>query len=104
MTPRGVINVIGAALSVLCAAGTYAQRASFQGIGDLPGGVFQSRALAGSSDGTVVGTSVAATGFLAYRWTENEGMRDLGPLPPVKETTTGPPPPIAAILSWADAY
>ena len=56
---------------------------SFTGIGDLPGGDFQSTATAVSGDGSVVVgySSNSATGFEAFRWTEAEGIVGLGDLP-----------------------
>ena len=54
---------------------------SFQGIGDLPGGEFQSYGFAVSADGsTVVGTSRSAFGDEAFRWTRAGGMQPLGGL------------------------
>src|SRR5215208_1276755 len=59
---------------------------SFQGLGDLPGGTFQSYANAVSDDGsTVVGfsssASSSASGWEAFRWTSGGGMVGLGDLP-----------------------
>lgn len=58
--------------------------ASFQGLGDLPGGIFSSRAEAVSGDGmTVVGSSRSSTSSSsheAFRWTQAEGMVALGDL------------------------
>jgi probable HAF family extracellular repeat protein len=55
---------------------------SFQGLGDLSGGDFDSRALAISGDGSaVVGWSMSASGLEAFRWTAEEGMVGLGDLP-----------------------
>lgn len=43
--------------------------ASFQGVGDLPGGATNSHAYAVSADGsTVVGSSVSSNGIEAFRW------------------------------------
>lgn len=68
-----------------------AKRASFQGLGDLPGGTFSSTALDVSADGsTVVGSSViepvpedmlGEDTSEAFRWTEDGGMQGLGDLP-----------------------
>jgi uncharacterized membrane protein len=45
-------------------------------LGDLPGGDFESRALAVSGDGTVVvGESATALGMQAFRWTVESGMQ-----------------------------
>lgn len=61
---------------------------SFQGLGDLAGGPYYSRALAISDDGvTVVGHSRSATSQTghnnneAFMWTEATGMAGLGDLP-----------------------
>jgi probable HAF family extracellular repeat protein len=53
------------------------------GLGDLPGGIFSSRAEAVSGDGSaVVGFSYSANGVEAFRWTTASGtMTPLGDLP-----------------------
>lgn len=57
-------------------------KATFQGLGDLPGGIFESIAKGISSDGViVVGTAKTEKGDQAYRWTEEDGMISLGNLP-----------------------
>ncbi len=59
-----------------------AKAASFQGLGDLPGGTFGSRALGVSADGlTVVGWSSITSGNEAFHWTSGGGMVGLGDLP-----------------------
>ncbi len=56
--------------------------ASFQGLGDLPGGNFGSYATGVSADGSVVvGASYSASGREAFRWTAAGGMVGLGDLP-----------------------
>lgn len=51
------------------------------GLGELAGGSFYSEALSISGDGSViVGQSISANGFEAFRWTESEGMVGLGDL------------------------
>ncbi len=56
--------------------------ASFQGLGDLPGGDFSSTALGISADGsTIVGSGTTASGEQAFRWTKDAGMVSLGNLP-----------------------
>jgi probable HAF family extracellular repeat protein len=51
----------------------------FMGLGDLPGGTFDSSSWAVSADGsTVVGESVSASGYEAFRWTSAGGMLGLG--------------------------
>ncbi|MEN8161137.1 MAG: HAF repeat/PEP-CTERM domain-containing protein, partial [Myxococcota bacterium] len=54
--------------------------ASFQRLGDLPGGAFLSRAHAVSSDGVVVGTSRSERNVEAFRWEAASGMVGLGDL------------------------
>lgn len=50
-------------------------------LGDLPGGTFDSEALGLSDDGsTVVGSSDAASGREAFRWTVSTGIAGLGDL------------------------
>ena len=63
-----------------------AQTASFQGLGDLPGGNFFSLAYDVSADGAVVvgRSQIAASGSIAYeafQWTADGGMVGLGYLP-----------------------
>ena len=49
--------------------------ASFQGLGDLPGGIVESHATGVSGNGAiVVGQSDSANGFEAFRWTAFGGM------------------------------
>src|SRR4030042_5948226 len=56
--------------------------ASFEGLGDLPGGSFSSYAQGVSGDGSVVvGSSTAASGEQAFRWTPSTGIGSLGNLP-----------------------
>ena len=56
--------------------------ASFQGLGDLPGGAFSSQASGVSDDGAVVvGTGTTAAGEQAFHWTAGTGMVSLGNLP-----------------------
>jgi len=58
-----------------------AQTASFQGVGDLPGGTVESAAYAVSADGrTIVGSSVSSNGVEAFRWRDGV-MTGLGSLP-----------------------
>jgi probable HAF family extracellular repeat protein len=58
-------------------------QATFQGLGDPPGGLVLSEATAVSADGqVVVGVSVVAGDTAqAFRWTEASGMVGLGDLP-----------------------
>ncbi len=56
--------------------------ASFQGLGDLPGGDFYSYALDISGDGSVVvGASHGSMSLEAFRWTKSNGIQSLGALP-----------------------
>jgi probable HAF family extracellular repeat protein len=65
----------------LAAAPAFAQTATFQGLGDLPGGTFQSAAYAVSSDGSVIaGDSNWSSNHEAFRWTSGRGMVGLGDL------------------------
>jgi probable HAF family extracellular repeat protein len=53
----------------------WTREAGMIGLGDLPGGRFESGATAVSSDGNViVGNSHTEDGTLAFRWTESDGM------------------------------
>ncbi|WP_262382229.1 hypothetical protein [Microcystis aeruginosa] len=59
-----------------------AQAASFQGLGDLPGGIFNSQAYGVSANGSVVvGRGNSANGFEASRWTQETGMVGVGNSP-----------------------
>jgi uncharacterized membrane protein len=60
--------------------------ATFQGLGDIPGGAFGSRAVAVSADGSIVvgsGNQLVAPAPVveAFRWTAEGGMQGLGDLP-----------------------
>jgi probable HAF family extracellular repeat protein len=69
-------------LSFTIAQNCFSQQASFQGLGDLPGGRFESVAHGVSADGSVVvGTAMTASGKQAFRWTQSTGMVSLGNLP-----------------------
>ena len=55
--------------------------AGMVGLGDLPGGSFQSAAFAASSDGSVVvGLGYSELGEEAFRWTSDGNMIGLGDL------------------------
>ena len=57
------------------------QAANFTGLGDFPGGSFNSAALEISADGTtVIGRGHSARGREAFRWTSEMGMTVLGVL------------------------
>jgi probable HAF family extracellular repeat protein len=52
------------------------------GLGDLPGGLFESHSEGISRDGSIiVGGGASAAGYEAFRWTPNGGMVGLGDLP-----------------------
>lgn len=56
--------------------------AGIVGLGDLPGGLFNSMATDVSTDGSVIaGYSYGAAGREAFRWTQASGMVGLGDLP-----------------------
>ncbi|HUT30057.1 MAG TPA: hypothetical protein VMX13_09720 [Sedimentisphaerales bacterium] len=61
-----------------------AKAASFEGLGDLPGGMLfsdvNSHCISGNGS-VVVGRSHSASGYRAFRWTASGGMQDLGDLP-----------------------
>lgn len=58
-----------------------AQKASFEAIGDLPGGAFNSSVKGVSDDGRViVGYATDSSGEKAFRWTSQTGMVVLGNL------------------------
>ena len=61
---------------------SFSQHASFQGLGDFPGGEFNSSTKAVSADGSVIiGYGTTASGEQAFRWTQSTGMVSLGNLP-----------------------
>jgi probable HAF family extracellular repeat protein len=69
-------------VTMLAVSPSFADLATFQGLGDLPGGTFDSRAHGISADGsTVIGSSMSASGTEAFRWTLGGGMIGLGDLP-----------------------
>ncbi len=77
---KAVLLALSVLLSLLPAA--QAQTASFTGLGDLPGGDFDSQAYSVSADGSVVvGKGKTVNGDAAFRWTEAGGMVGLGDLP-----------------------
>ena len=77
---KAVLLALSVILSLLPAA--QAQTASFTGLGDLPGGDFDSQAYSVSADGSVVvGKGKTVNGDAAFRWTEAGGMVGLGDLP-----------------------
>ncbi len=77
---RLIFSITATTLSALTTP--VAAQPSFQGIGDLAGGIFQSRANGVSADGSVVvGQGRTASGDRAFRWTSLGGMTSLGILP-----------------------
>lgn len=76
MKSKSILVVV--VLSFYLVSRSFATTASFQGLGDLPGGIFESRAYDVSSDGAVVvGNSQSASGQKAFRW-ENGVITNLG--------------------------
>ncbi|MEL7473223.1 MAG: hypothetical protein AAGK04_07895 [Planctomycetota bacterium] len=70
-----------AALSLSFISATVVAQATFTGLGDLPGGVSESRAFGVNADGSVVvGLSRSSTGIEAFRWTSVSGIDGLGDL------------------------
>src|SRR5262249_16768436 len=80
----------GHAIAVAIITSAFTLRgASFQGLGDLPGGTFFSYATAVSADGTVVvGASKSTNGTEAFRWSAPTGMVGLGVLPGTNFSST----------------
>ena len=70
---------IGVVLALACGAPA-AATPSFTGLGDVAGGVFNSRANAISGDGQwVVGNATGASGPVAFRWSLATGLEEIGP-------------------------
>ena len=66
---------------LLCSGSPVLGQVSFQGLGDLPGGINNCDAVVVSRDGsTVGGYSYSAAGQEAFRWTRQTGMVGLGDL------------------------
>lgn len=60
----------------------WTQATGMVGLGDLPGGFFNSTAYGISQDGsTIVGDSTSGSGQEAFKWTQSGGMVGLGDLP-----------------------
>jgi uncharacterized membrane protein len=73
--------VIATVLALACAAAPVSA-ALFTGLGDLPGGDFDSYPNAVSDDGlVVVGSGRSAAGYEGFVWTPAAGMRSVGDLP-----------------------
>jgi probable HAF family extracellular repeat protein len=69
-------------LSFTIAPNCFPQHASFQGLGDLPDGRFESVAQGISAEGSVVvGTGMTALDKQAFQWTQSRGMVSLGNIP-----------------------
>lgn len=80
MSRRKVLYMIFI-FSVFITQKYFSQNASFQGLGDLPGGIFESSAQSVNADGSVVvGSSMSDSGAQAFIWTESTGMVSLGNL------------------------
>ncbi len=77
--PQPSFRCIGAAFGLLATAGACAGQATFQGLGDLPGGPFISHGYGVSPDGSAaVGWGIAEQGSVPIRWTAANGMEALG--------------------------
>jgi probable HAF family extracellular repeat protein len=75
-------HVIILLILIFFSQSSFAQYATFQGLGDLTGGTFESSAQKVSADGKViVGYGTTATGQQAFRWTQSTGMISLGNTP-----------------------
>ncbi|MBX7135465.1 MAG: hypothetical protein K1X67_22585 [Fimbriimonadaceae bacterium] len=69
-------------LAALCTCGISQASASFVGLGDFNGGIFENRCWDLSSDGQwVVGGGVGIAGPTAYRWSLQSGLIPMGDLP-----------------------
>jgi len=80
---RFALGAVSLLATVLLSAPALGQP-SFNGIGDLPGGPYQSFAEAISADGsTVVGQGRDADGSQAWRWTPSGGLEGLGHMSPL---------------------
>ncbi|HLA62878.1 MAG TPA: hypothetical protein VK610_00505, partial [Rhodothermales bacterium] len=76
---RSRYSLAGVLAAVLVAVAPAPRAQSFQGLGDLAGGIVSSNAFDVSDDGTVVtGSSQTVDGGRAYRWTATGGMVNLG--------------------------
>ncbi|MGA3283723.1 MAG: PEP-CTERM sorting domain-containing protein [Verrucomicrobiota bacterium] len=74
-------RIFSTAVSVGLLAATPVMGTSFEGLGDLPGGKFESSAQRVSDNGlVVVGYGTTASGQQAFRWTRSEGIVSLGNL------------------------
>ena len=85
MQPRSIRTTAPCIVLAAIAGGTssvHAGGASFQGLGDLPGGVFASTDPRVCADGSVVvGWSRSGSGIEAFSWTSVGGMVGLGDQP-----------------------
>lgn len=80
--PIFTLPLLRAALYAACLAPLAVGADEFTPLADLPGGGFASFASGVSDDGTVVvGRSIGASGYEAFRWTQAGGMVGLGDLP-----------------------
>ncbi len=80
---RQLLTVWAVGAVALCASPSRSEaQATFQGLGDLPGGTVESMARGVSADGSVVvGFSYSELGMEAFRWTQEGGMVGLGDFP-----------------------
>ena len=80
------MRVVSLILGIVCLGFAFNASAKpvFMGLGDLPGGNFNSEARGVSADGSVVvGIGCSASGTEAFRWTQGGGMVGLGDPPGV---------------------
>ncbi|HSJ98753.1 MAG TPA: hypothetical protein VLC53_16880, partial [Myxococcota bacterium] len=75
------VESCGASTGICSAAPDPTCRATFRGLGNLPGGNWSSAADVSSDGSVVVGWSMVAGAKEAFRWTAAEGMVGLGDLP-----------------------
>jgi probable HAF family extracellular repeat protein len=73
------LRMLGLAASLSLVGASAVETTVFTGLGDRPGGAFDSFATAVSADGSVVvGASQSGAGEEAFRWTAAKGMIGLG--------------------------
>jgi probable HAF family extracellular repeat protein len=82
MKKQSILILVAVLFHIYFASVYSALGASFQGLGDLPGGYYDSVAIGVSADGSVVvGISSSNLSSQAFRWTKSTGMVNLGALP-----------------------
>ena len=81
MRARSILMLVAAGIAVCRGDAAFAGRATFLGLGDLPGGSYGSAAKGISIDGSAVtGWSSGTRGSEGFIWTSRDGMRALGTL------------------------